>query len=294
MSVNRFGQSRLKVKDSSVVELRNKLNKSGDRMTGDLDMNNYTIVNVKTPINNSDCSSKLYCDNNFYKLYDEMAEGVSYNVALIRQDMQSKLNTNGGTMTGKLDMNNNAVTNVKQPENADDVATKSYCDEKITDEIEKWNIDKHQVLRDNINIEKLLKVSNIIAQNLSEPYFNFKRKCVLGLYTAIVSLYKDDTRGKRILEEFEGLPFVKDLKTVIMRVILDLSEGDFVIFRGILLDNGLLNNLETIQFKTRSIVNELANKLNPERKNRDIELLTQKNEILIELGYIFIHEGLFG
>ena len=37
------------------------------------------------------------------------------------------------------------------------------------------------------------------------------------------------------------------------------------------------------------VVNELAS---PESKNKDIELLAQKNLMLIQLGYRFIHDGL--
>ena len=59
-------------------------------------------------------------------------------------------------------------------------------------------------------------------------------------------------------------------------------------------DECVLSGLEPIHFKNRIIVNELAKVVNPEHTNKDIELLTQKNMTLIELGYIFIHDALFG
>ena len=111
-----------------------------------------------------------------------------------------------------------------------------------------------------------------------------------NLYTAISKLYKDE----KILRKFEGQKFVVGLKNEVMRLILYLPEDDFIRLKENLMRNNLLDVFEegSVPKKCFRIVNELARGLNPERKNKDIELLTQKNLTLIQLGYIFVHEGL--
>ena len=45
------------------TRVSSKLDKSGDRMLGDLDMNNNAITNIKTPVNDSDATTKQYVDH---------------------------------------------------------------------------------------------------------------------------------------------------------------------------------------------------------------------------------------
>jgi len=46
-----------------VRELATKLEKSGDKMLGNIDMNNYRIINIRDPERDSDCASKGYIDS---------------------------------------------------------------------------------------------------------------------------------------------------------------------------------------------------------------------------------------
>ena len=91
----------LKAKQSDYV------NKSGDTMTGDLNMNTHKITGVATPTGNTDAANKEYVDNAISGDY---------------------LPTSGGTMSGNIDMNGNTIQNVKDPVNAQDAANKEYVD----------------------------------------------------------------------------------------------------------------------------------------------------------------------
>ena len=44
--------------------------------------------------------------------------------------MSAYLNTDGGTMEGQIDMNNNKIINLPEPTSAKDAATKDFCGEK--------------------------------------------------------------------------------------------------------------------------------------------------------------------
>ena len=94
----------LKAKQSDYV------NKSGDTMTGDLNMNTHKITGVATPTGNTDAANKEYVDNTTTEL-----DGKFLPLA-------------GGTMSGNIDMNGNTIQNVKDPVNAQDAANKEYVD----------------------------------------------------------------------------------------------------------------------------------------------------------------------
>ena len=53
-----------------------------------------------------------------------MANGTSFLVAVTKQQLVTKLSLSGGTMTGNLDMNNNRIYNVAQPDGDNQPATK--------------------------------------------------------------------------------------------------------------------------------------------------------------------------
>lgn len=69
-----------------------KLSKSGDTMSGNLDMDSNSITNLLAPTNDGDAANKLYADN----------------------ASNDKLPLAGGTMSGAIDMGTNNITNVAQ------------------------------------------------------------------------------------------------------------------------------------------------------------------------------------
>ena len=77
-------------------------------MTGNLDMGGKAINNIKDPSNGQDAATKIFVDNAF----------VVYNTYFITE-LGKKLNLIGGTLTGDLNMNNNEIKNLKDPQVSD-------------------------------------------------------------------------------------------------------------------------------------------------------------------------------
>ena len=90
------------------------VDKSGDTMTGDLDMSGNRVTNVPyTPANTSDAANAAY-----------VIQGDL--------DIEQKTVLRDGTqaMTGNLDMDDHFINNLPNPVNAQDVATKNYVDQR--------------------------------------------------------------------------------------------------------------------------------------------------------------------
>jgi hypothetical protein len=94
----------------ALSQVNNAVQKSGDTMTGDLDMTGNQIENLGTPIANTDAATKDYVDTN----------------------LAGKLDTSGGTMTGPINMGNNAITVLSSPSASSDAANKGYVDTALT------------------------------------------------------------------------------------------------------------------------------------------------------------------
>ena len=89
-------------------KLNLKLTKSGDGMSGELDMNDNKIIDLKTPTDNADATTKKYVDN-------------KHALTLLKS---------GGTMTGEINMGDDKITDLATPTNNSDAATKKYVDDK--------------------------------------------------------------------------------------------------------------------------------------------------------------------
>ena len=90
-----------------VAELNLKLNRSGDKMDGDINMNNNFIQNIATPTSSHQVTNKGYCDYNF----------------LNRQK--------GGMLMGSLSMNQNDLFEIPAPKYGSSAANKNYVDGEI-------------------------------------------------------------------------------------------------------------------------------------------------------------------
>ena len=62
-----------------------------------------------------------------------MANGTSFLEAVTKQQLVTKLSLSGGTMTGNLDMNNNRIYNVAQPDGDNQPATKIWSENNFLD-----------------------------------------------------------------------------------------------------------------------------------------------------------------
>ena len=144
-----------------VAELNLKLNRSGDKMDGDINMNNNFIQNIATPTSSHQVTNKGYCDYNFL---NRQSGGVLMGpLSMNRNDLTgipdapkfgySAVNKNyvdgeiskiPGTdtspflkidgsraMTGILNMNTHKISNVVNPEFDTDVVNKQYLENKL-------------------------------------------------------------------------------------------------------------------------------------------------------------------
>src|SRR6478609_4687879 len=104
MSVNIFGfRSTIKrqsVDNSKFITLtkavQTKVDKAGDKMTGNLDMNNNRLINIENPVDNQDCVTKEY--------FDSITK-------FINRSVQLKVIVDGDTMRGNLDMDWHILSN---------------------------------------------------------------------------------------------------------------------------------------------------------------------------------------
>ena len=90
-----------------VAELNLKLNRSGDKMDGDINMNNNFIQNIATPTSSHQVTNKGYCDYNFLN------------------------RRKGGMLMGSLSMNQNDLFEIPAPKYGSSAANKNYVDGKI-------------------------------------------------------------------------------------------------------------------------------------------------------------------
>ena len=105
-SANTNANNAVSTANNALALVGTAVQKSGDTMTGDLDMGGNQIENLGTPIANTDATTKDYVDN----------------------ALGGKLDTSGGTMSGDIDMGGQMVNNLGAPVATDDAATKGYVD----------------------------------------------------------------------------------------------------------------------------------------------------------------------
>ena len=87
---------------------------AGGTMTGPIDMNSQTIDSLPEPAEPDHAANKQYVDTGDAKLQEQV---------------NAKLPKSGGTMTGAIMMNNQAVTGLPTPANPTDAVTKQYADD---------------------------------------------------------------------------------------------------------------------------------------------------------------------
>lgn len=126
---------------ADIAELKTtKVSKAGDTMSGNLDMQQNTVTNVKDPVSDTDVVNLKYFNAN-------------------KGDTSGQyLPTAGGTMGGNIDMAGNKIVNVGNPSADTDVSNKQYVDNQITTQVPTIV---------NSQIEE--KVPQIVADEINEP-----------------------------------------------------------------------------------------------------------------------------
>ena len=95
----------------------NRVLKTGDTMSGVLNMSNSKITGLALPTVDSDATSKKYVDTA---------------IAAFVPDLSAYVKKAGDTMTGNLNMSSKTVTGLAVPVNVSDATTKKYVDDLIT------------------------------------------------------------------------------------------------------------------------------------------------------------------
>ena len=144
-----------------VAELNLKLNRSGDKMDGDINMNNNFIQNIATPTSSHQATNKGYCDYNFLNRqkggvimgplsmnrndligipdtpkYGYSAVNKNYvdgEIGKIASVDTTQLIKKDGSvpMAADLDMGTHKISNVVNPEFDTDVVNKQYLENKL-------------------------------------------------------------------------------------------------------------------------------------------------------------------
>jgi hypothetical protein len=122
-----------------------KVSKSGDKMSGTLDMSSNKIMNItngsnpKDAVNFGQLDEKLnksggtmtgILDMNSNKIMN-ITNGSNPKDAVNFGQLDEKLNKSGGTMTGILDMNSNKIMNITNGSNPNDAVNFGQLDEKL-------------------------------------------------------------------------------------------------------------------------------------------------------------------
>jgi len=105
-SANTNANNAVSTANNALALVGTAVQKSGDTMTGDLDMGGNQIESLGAPAQNTDAATKGYVDTG----------------------LAAKLSLSGGTMTGALNMGNNAITVLSSPSASSDAANKDYVD----------------------------------------------------------------------------------------------------------------------------------------------------------------------
>ena len=134
-----------------------KLALAGGTMTGSINMENNEITNLPTPTGNSNAATKKYVDDIETHLLSDVAlelikkidigeidmkgeriinlgnplySSDAINTSYLHSFMSAYLNTEGGTMSGQIDMNNNKIINLPGTNFRERCSNKRFCGEK--------------------------------------------------------------------------------------------------------------------------------------------------------------------
>jgi hypothetical protein len=249
--------------------MQTKVDKAGDKMTGNLDMNNNRLINIGNPVDNQDSVTKDYLDT--------ITKSINRNVQL-------KVNADGGAMRGNLDMDWHTVTNVKFPLNSCDAANKLYV--QICTE------------RDEIDVEKLCKIGEIISVILNkyDLLIQYKKKFLSSLAYAI-SMYSkyNEISGLHAsnIKDISSSTIFVDLKVNVVKIIEVLPEDIFLELKNELKKENLLSTPERhIRKRYRMFLIKCTEQTDSGGPNEQVQLLLHKNLLLIDIGFVYLIDSL--
>ena len=112
------------------------------------------------------------------------------------------------------------------------------------------------------------------------------------IYRCFAKVY--DKTSVIISEVIKSSYFYTNLKAAVILVIEDLPSVTFIELKGLLMRASLVSTPEngTLRKKYRRFINEVPKVVDPNRSNEALELLIQKNLLLLDLGFEHLLESL--
>ena len=293
MSVNVFGLSGNKTKsavtkkdlDSKFINLTKnlqlKVDKTGDTFSGNLSMSGHKITDLADPVSDNDASNKKYikselkADSIITKLYIDTM------------------------LHAKLDKNDEEVCNKKYLDSKiqqESTSTKLYIDGLFKSLESRLNLFDAQ--KDDLTAETVFDIGAVINTLLRENGLTIQQflKCFNAaekMYEKCMAIFGEKT-SDIISDIIKSSVLYTDLKVAIIKVIEVLPRNIFMELKVKLMEEDLLSTPEekTLRKRYRRFINGASKIIDPQRTNEALELLIQKNLLLIDLGYIYLVESL--
>jgi hypothetical protein len=251
-------------------KISKKLSVDGDVLMGDLDMNNNSITNVKEPQSDNDVITKGYVTTFFDNLSKQLTMSIENNVHnainLLQQNIDNKVSVAGDVMRGDLLMDWRNISNVKFPVDRQDAVNKLYV------HISSQN--------DDVDVGKLLEIAQILkivcddsTQNVIverfRPHFNLQLQYATNMLTMYNNVYDNNIR------DIKECVFFTDLRVHLLNLVEALPETMLIDFKTKLMEKKFVNTPEngSLGKRYRRVINKAAKKLDPQRHNKEIELL---------------------
>ena len=218
-----------------------KLDQTKYNTKGDIDMGDqFTVLNVKTPIDDSHITNKKYVDemdnlksaftlinggyeargslymrkNKLGGLREPLQDGEAANKKYVDDKTKNLfLDENDNIAFGlNVDMDGNKIFSLPEPEQDNEPATKKYVDDLQTHYIDK---------KGNVKFDKNINVGNNRIFNLKDPKKN---------YEATNKKYVDESITKRLQEEKDNfLPQDPATKEYVDEAIKQVAGGDILV-----------------------------------------------------------------
>jgi hypothetical protein len=283
--------------------LETKVNKAGDVMTGNLNMNNNHIINVKDPEADGDVVTKRYCEERISSACEILKKDIISQVEHDRSKIRhsSMLLNHGDSMKGTLDMGSHRITGVNYPDSALDAINKKYLQIAYLNNAGTINTKKLMSICYFVN-ELLVNHSEDFTSAFDRQFrlkYTWMQKMILRynrLYRrpdldTVLETWKPDLQS---IVEAILFPYIKDMMCLLIAIIEDLPKNIFDLLKAYLLHDKILKTPDegTDLMKIRKFLNKFTKDLDSNRKNENFNLLLQKNLMFVDLGFIYISDSL--
>ncbi len=250
--------------------IKTKLDISGGHITGDINMNNNSIINVKEPQSDNEVITKGYVSN----FKDELSNQLILDV---KREIQNTTDTLEQEIFDGDELNGNSI-----------LTWQNICNARF--QLSSYN--------DDLSVGKLLKISNnllTICNKYTEDYYVDQYKPHFELCLAYVkhmrSIYKNNELD---VGNLKNCKFVVDLKVSIVNLIENMPESIFLELKNLLREEKLYTtpDLNSIGGQYRVYINTTARTTDPNRSNAGLELLIQKNLLILDIGIVYYIDNL--